>query len=174
MEPLFISLLLLIPILIFGTWLYYYLRLQRRSLSQLWIVRRTKSIAQNMSTPGKYIICIGIGILAEIGIPLSLFILAFALFSIHIEISQNFIFALALPFYCYGDLSTALPLSITLAIATLFQWPIYGWILGSGWVHHRLSKYAVILASFHIIAAVLAYWYSSKHPVDMYRGIKLG
>ncbi|MFZ1074630.1 MAG: hypothetical protein WAO21_14485 [Verrucomicrobiia bacterium] len=126
-----------------------------------------------MSTAQKYILCIVGGILAEIGVPLLLVVSAFALSSIHVQVSQNFICAVAFPFYCYGDVDTALPLIIVLAFTTLFQWPIYGWILGSGWVHHRLSRYAAILAGFHIIAAVVAFWYSSKHPVDIFRGCSM-
>ena len=175
MEPLFISLLLVIPMTILGTWLYY-LRLRRRPLSQLWIVRHTKNTAQNMSTPGKYVICIGIGVLAEIGIPFLFVILAFALNYIHIEVSRNVIIAFSFPYFFCADLQTGFPLALSVAffIASLLQWPIYGWILGSGWAHHRFLKYAVILASIHIMAAIVAYCYWSKHSFDMFKGCSLG
>jgi hypothetical protein len=127
-----------------------------------------------MNTAQKYSLCIVGGVLAEFAIYILILILPFTLSSIHIEVSQNFILSLSFPFINYVDLDTSLPLTIFLTFASLFQWPIYGWILGSGWTNHRLSKYAMVLAGFHIIAAIFAFWYSSKHPVDMWRGSRLG
>jgi hypothetical protein len=126
-----------------------------------------------MSSAQKYAVCIVGGVLAVISAPILVVALGFALSSIHFQVSQN-LMVLAFPFCCYSDLDASLPLYLVVIFATLLQWPIYGWIIGSGWVHNRLSKYATLLACFHIIAVAIAFWYTSKHPLDLWKGARLG
>jgi len=111
----------------------------------------------------KYLICIGIGVLVEIVAAILLVLLAFSTIPVSLDRIVVFVF----PYSCYSNLQIAFPLVFASAFSLLLQWPLYGWILGSGWVHHRISRYAVVLAGFHIIAAVVAFWYISKHPADI-------
>lgn len=45
-------------------------------------------------------------------------------------------------------------LQFLLAIIYLFQWPIYGWFVGFGWVRDRLWKHASAVIALHVLAAV--------------------
>jgi hypothetical protein len=72
-------------------------------------------------------------------------------------------FALLTPYLMMiNQNSTPAFLFLLVFIVSLIQMPIYGWILGSGWVHHRFRIYASILAGVHIVAGFVGYWMQAK------------
>jgi len=117
-----------------------------------------------MSTIQKYFICIGLGVVAEIAALYFFFFAPFVFSLIHIPVSENSIVAILFPYFVIADWQTVVPFWFIGMTASLFQWPIYGWICGSGWAHQRFKRDAIILAGIHIVSAVVAYHYWSEHP----------
>jgi hypothetical protein len=59
-----------------------------------------------------------------------------------------------------------------LIFTTLIQWPVYGFILATGWVRRRFARYAFILASIHAVTVTVAFWFISTHPlIEEWNGI---
>jgi hypothetical protein len=123
-----------------------------------------------MTNGEKYGYCISFGIAAVVGIPLALFLIAFGLFYLHINVSLNLMVVIAFPYLFLADWQPAFPIVFIAVFGSLLQWPLYGWILGSGWVHHRFLKYATVLACIHAIVTIIALCYCSKHPDTFFKG----
>jgi hypothetical protein len=63
------------------------------------------------------------------------------------------------------------PIIFIFLFISLIQWPVYGWILGRGWVRQQFLKYATILMAIHFTVGILAYvFYWSSHPFDPWKG----
>jgi hypothetical protein len=109
-----------------------------------------------MSAAPKYIICISAGVLAEAAVFLAAMMVTFTGCG-SAPLPDGFAFVT--PYYMMVP-QKSLPVSIALVffVITLLQMPIYGWILGHGWVHHRFRKRFLILAVVHIIAGFVGYW----------------
>ncbi len=49
-----------------------------------------------------------------------------------------------------------------LTIVFLFQWPIYGWFVGFGWVRSRLWQHASVVIIVHALAALASLSYFER------------
>ena len=50
-------------------------------------------------------------------------------------------------------------LGFVLVFVFLFQWPAYGWVVGSGWAKGRFWQYVGMLAVVHVLAVILGLRY---------------
>ncbi len=113
-----------------------------------------------MSAAPKYVICIGAGILTEVGV---FFVSVMATFAGCGSAPLPREFAFVTPYYMMVSKdSTPVSIITVVSVITLLQMPIYGWILGSGWVHHRFWRHFLILVSVHIIAGFIGYWIHTR------------
>jgi hypothetical protein len=97
------------------------------------------------------------------------------LYDVHIQISSSLIVAVSFPYLFVADWLNATPHANPIIFIFLFisliQWPVYGWILGRGWVRQQFLKYATILMAIHFTVGILAYvFYWSSHPFDPWKG----
>ena len=122
-----------------------------------------------MSAAKRYGLCIGSGVLLQCAI----FFAEVGRVGLFVEGTYRppNSFCFVLPYYMiYFRPSVAFPnVNVALGLIGLFvilitnlQMPLYGWIVGSGWVHRRLFRCVTILAVVHITAAIIAYYVQTR------------
>jgi hypothetical protein len=120
-----------------------------------------------MSANKKYTLCISCGALAPIVFLVIYIVSCFCFHTTIIEetnIVGRLIIAYLLPLLGCIDHTSAPLAAAILIFVSLIQWPIYGWMVGSGLVHRRLLRHLLVLASIHVVLVVGAFWFIAKFP----------
>lgn len=112
-----------------------------------------------MKPSAKYFICMGSAFIAQIAFLGTAFFASFR--ADHFVPPSGLVFLF--PFYFVAvktvGWSHANLLEPLLAIIFLFQWLIYGWFVGLGWVRNRLSRHASVVIIIHVLAAIAGMWH---------------
>jgi hypothetical protein len=101
----------------------------------------------------KYGVCIGTGILVEIA-GLLMALGATWMPCGHKPLPE--VFGFVFPYFSIvvptGEPGT---LANTVAVLSLFQMPVYGWILARAWVRHRVWPEVTILGAIHFVSSMV-------------------
>jgi hypothetical protein len=109
----------------------------------------------------KYSLCIGLGILVEFPIVFAVLMVKWSEHSPLPPLPTGFAFVI--PYYSLASArGEENAVAVVFACATVIQMPLYGWILGRGWVRHRFGRYALVLAGVHLTTAIAGFLVHTK------------
>lgn len=113
-----------------------------------------------MKKPGKRWGCVLAGIAIQLPV---LFLLLGQVLDMHNRFSV--VLSLLVPYAAIMDRLTRPPMAIGFSVLfmTLFQYPLYGALLGDSWARGRLFSVAASLATIHGIASAIAIYMKIAH-----------